>query len=119
MAETQVFPDQVRRPDVRRKPKKEEPVPIVHDHDKSYYAYLRKKQSGKPHYDHIERYDLFDYDNPQSDSDYDDMDEYTGKYHDDDPERHPSQHVRHQYSDDQYFRSRERYFPEESYHAAG
>mmetsp|Transcript_8478 Transcript_8478/g.10410 ORF Transcript_8478/g.10410 Transcript_8478/m.10410 type:complete len:136 (+) Transcript_8478:1831-2238(+) len=47
------------------------------------------------------------------------MDEETGIYHDDNPHAHPAQRVRHQYSDDQYYRSRERYFPEDSYHAAG
>ena len=54
-----------------------------------------------------------------SDSDYDDADEDTGIYHDDEPESHPGQHIKQTYSDDQYYHSRERYFPEQSYHAAG
>ena len=92
-------------------------VPIVHDHDKSYYAHASKKSAR--HVDRSHHRDLFDFDDPQTDSDYDDMDEETGIYHDDDPHAHPAQRVRHQYSDDQYYRSRERYFPEDSYHAAG
>ena len=54
-----------------------------------------------------------------SDSDYDDIDYETGKYHDDDPYVHPAQHVRDHYTEHQYYQSREHYFPEDSYHAAG
>ena len=91
----------------------------MHDHSKAYYEYIQKQEGKKTQIEREPRPDLFDFDNPQSDSDYDDMDEYTGIYHDDDPMSHPAQHVRHSYTEDQYYRSRERYFPEESYHAAG
>ena len=64
-------------------------------------------------------HDLFDFDDPMSDSDYDDLDEYTGIYHDEDPTYHPSHHVKRHYSEEQYYHSRDRYFPEDSYHAAG
>ena len=46
------------------------------------------------------RHDLFDLDDPQSDSDYDDMDEETGIYHDEDPYVHPAQHVRDLFTED-------------------
>ena len=51
--------------------------------------------------------------------DDDDLDEESGIYHDEDPYWHPSHHVRHHFSDEQYYHSRDRYFPEDSYHAAG
>jgi len=54
-----------------------------------------------------------------SDSDYDDLDEYTGRYHDEDPVYHPSHHVKRHYSEEQYYHSRDQYFPEDSYHASG
>lgn len=54
-----------------------------------------------------------------SDSDYDDLDEETGIYHDEDPRWHSSHHVKHHYSDEQYYHARDRYFPEDSYRAAG
>ena len=94
-----------------------EEVPIVHDHDAHYYHNRRAGHHDLEEVHH--RHDLFDFEDPQSDSDYDDMDEETGIYHDEDPEFHPAQYVRHQFSEDQYYRSRERYFPEDSYHAAG
>ena len=73
-------------------------------------------------HDHLEdhhKYDLFDFDDPMSDSDYDDLDEQTGIYHDEDPHWHSAHHVKHHYTDEQYYHSRDRYFPEDSYHAAG
>ena len=54
-----------------------------------------------------------------SDSDYDDLDEDTGMYHDEDPMFHPSHHVKRHYTEHQYYDSRDRYFPEDSYHAQG
>ena len=74
------------------------------------------------HHDHFEEHhahDLFDLDDPMSDSSYDDMDEETGIYHDENPYEHPAQHVRHHFSEDQYHHARDRYFSEDSYHAAG
>ena len=65
------------------------------------------------------RRDLYDFDDPMSDSDYDDLDEWTGKYHDEDPAYHPAHHVKRHYNEEQYYHSRDRYFPEDSYHAAG
>ena len=83
---THVLPDQRRRPDAHR----HRPIPIVHDHSKAYYEYLEKQGGKKKQIERDPRPDLFDFDNPQSDSDYDDMDEYTGIYHDDDPMSHPA-----------------------------
>jgi len=64
-------------------------------------------------------HDLFDFDDPMADVDYDDLDEYTGIYHDEDPRYHPSHHVKRHYTEEEYYHSRDRYFPEDSYHAAG
>ena len=71
------------------------------------------------HLEDHHRYDLYDFDDPMSDSDYDDLDEETGIYHDEDPRWHPSHHVKHHYSDEQYYHARDRYFPEDSCRAAG
>ena len=103
--DTHVFGDQKRRPDShkRRQERKAIPhatkmvhgeeVPIVHDHDAHYYHNRRAGHHDLEEVHH--RHDLFDFEDPQSDSDYDDMDEETGIYHDEDPEFHPAQYVRH------------------------
>ena len=44
--------------------------------------------------------DLFDYDDPMSDRGYDDLDEYTGIYHDEDPVYHPAHHVKRHYTEE-------------------
>ena len=64
-------------------------------------------------------HDLYDFDDPMTDSDYEDLDEQTGIYHDEDPMSHPSQPVKHHYSEAKYYHDREHYFPEASYHASG
>ena len=63
--------------------------------------------------------DLYDFDDPMSDSGYDDLDEYTGIYHDEDPRLHSSHHIKRHYTEEEYYHARDRYFPEDSYHAAG
>ena len=63
--------------------------------------------------------DLYDFDDPMEDSGYDDLDEYTGIYHDEDPRLHSSHHVKRHYTEEEYYHARDRYFPEDSYHAAG
>lgn len=71
------------------------------------------------HLEEFHRHDLYDFDDPMSDSDYDDLDEETGIYHDEDPLTHASQHIKRHHSERQYYHAREKYFPEDSYHAAG
>ena len=65
--------------------------------------YKRHAQKGHHHhvYDvhkHLKR-ELFDVEDPMSDSDYDDLDEQTGKYHDSEPITHPAQHVKEKFSE--------------------
>lgn len=71
------------------------------------------------HVEEYHRHDLFDFEDPMTDSDYDDLDEETGIYHDEDPYMHSSHHVKRHHSEEQYYHSRERYYPEDAYHAAG
>ena len=63
--------------------------------------------------------DLYDFDDPMEDSGYDDLDEFTGIYHDEDPRLHSSHHIKRHYTEEEYYHARDRYFPEDSYHAAG
>lgn len=69
----------------------------MHDHD---YHFYHKRREGHDLAAMSHRHDLFDLDDPQSDSDYDDMDEETGIYHDEDPYVHPAQHVRDLFTED-------------------
>lgn len=83
---------------------------------KDHHIYRQREHE---HLEDYHRHDLFDFDDPMSDSDYDDLDEDTGIYHDEDPVYHPSHHVKRHYTEEQYYHARDRYFPEDSYHAAG
>ena len=119
---THTFEGEKRRPDLhegRHTVKKEKKVMRHYaDREKEIDSEIEKRyrqHSTKKHHIH----DLFDFDDPESDSDYDDADEDTGIYHDDDPKSHPAQPIKHQFDDDKYYKSRERYFPEQSYHSAG
>lgn len=107
----------------QEKPSKKQKYHGERRHESEYHHEEADRRWRHDHkHDHLEdhhAYDLFDFDDPMSDSDYDDLDEQTGIYHDEDPLWHPSHHVKHQYTDEQYYHSRDRYFPEDSYHAAG
>ena len=76
---------------------------LYDDYHGDYTEHHHKKHA-KPYRHHdlerYHRYGLYDFDDPMSDSDYDDLDEYTGKYHDEDPIFHPSHHVKRHYDEE-------------------
>ena len=111
-------------PKETKKDKKKFPGEERHSHRRDYHSaeyedFYRHTHKDHKHLEDQHYQDLFDFDDPMSDSDYDDLDEWTGIYHDEDPRYHPSHHIKHHYSDEQYYHSRDRYFPEDSYHAEG
>ena len=57
-------------------------------------------ENGHRHLEERHPHDLYDFDDPMSDSDYDDLDEDTGRYHDEDPVYHPSHHVKRHYTEE-------------------
>ena len=83
-------------------------------HGKDSETHLRSSD-----FSDYKQFETYDYEDPMSDPYYDDFDEYTGKYHDVDPYYNPSQWVKRHHYADQYYRHRDHYFPEDSYHAAG
>ena len=98
----------------KRSDKKERPAET---HYKDHTVHRRHHE--RTHLEGDHPHDLFDFDDPMTDSDYDDLDEYTGIYHDEDPELHKSHHVKRHYTEEQYYHARDRYFPEDAYRAAG
>ena len=76
---------------------------LCDDYHGDYTEHHHEKHA-KPYRHHdlerYHRYGLYDFDDPMSDSDYDDLDEYTGKYHDEDPIFHPSHHVKRHYDEE-------------------
>ena len=63
-------------------------------------AEKRQRKAAQHHFERRHAHDLFDFDDPMSESDYDDLDEWTGIYHDDDPHYHPAHHVKRHYTDE-------------------
>ena len=71
-----------------------------HGHGHHYYDKYSAHERKHEHLEDRHYHDLFDFDDPMSDSDYDDLDEYTGIYHDEDPVYHPSHHVKRHYTEE-------------------